>query len=206
MPDPDIARRTITLIQVSVSCVFIAAFTDTAFIVVTSTMHPKPHAVAPLALETPDANFCMYSPNTRQMIAREAGRVTNTFVQQNMKDKRSPTSAPHSRNVPYASLRYACSPPALGIAVPSSAYDKAPVRARLPDIIHADNAKPRLGENLSTSPGNANMPDPIMTPTMMATPLQRPRVFSSLLFPFGAPAEEDEEGLSWSSFFPLPSS
>ena len=95
----------------------------------------------------------------------EEGRPTMECIQPN----RKPQAGPKPRR------RYAYSPPASGIAAPSSANAKAPKRERTPPTIQAAKTTETLRPSRAISAGFRKIPVPIMVPTTMAAEAQGPR-------------------------------
>src|SRR5215472_4184049 len=93
------------------------------------------------------------------------GRPTMECIQPNKK----PQAGPKPRR------RYAYSPPASGMAAPSSANDSAPKIERIAPTIQAAKTTDTLRPSRAISAGFRKMPVPIMVPTTMATEAQGPR-------------------------------
>src|SRR5712691_4080418 len=96
--------------------------------------------------------------------AIEDGRPTMECIQPNM----NPHCGPKARR------RYAYSPPASGIAAPSSAYDSAPNSERIAPTIHAANTTETNRPSRAISAGFRKIPVPIMVPTTIAPEAQAP--------------------------------
>src|SRR6202140_2387298 len=99
-----------------------------------------------------------------EMDASELGLPTIECIQ----PKRKPYTGPNARR------RYAYSPPASGMAAPSSAKDNAPKMDRIAPTIHAAKTTETVGPSRAISAGFRKMPVPIMVPMTMAAEAHAP--------------------------------
>src|SRR5208337_1893735 len=96
--------------------------------------------------------------------AAEAGRPTIECIHPN----KNPQTCPNPRR------KYAYSPPASGIAAPSSAYDSAPKIESTAPTIHAANTIETERPSRAISAGFRKMPVPIIVPTTIAAEAHGP--------------------------------
>src|SRR5438046_940710 len=65
-------------------------------------------------------------------------------------------------------------PPASGVAAPSSAIERAPARESAPPVTHMAMSAPTLPTRAATSCGTRKMPEPMIVPMTMAVEPSRP--------------------------------
>lgn len=105
-----------------------------------------------------------YWANERQMIAIWDGFRTSVETQENRKAGQAPN----------ASIKYAHSAPEDVFIVPNSAYANAPNNESNPQAIHIIKLTPMEPVRTSKPDGDTKIPDPIIVPTIKATPLKSP--------------------------------